>query len=146
MKIWNNIPNEEKLFLWKKLRESLTEASLNTKLAEIALFFAPTPFTSRTLDYYSPNSWPTPWEILFYNTLCPSSISLLIYYTLTMVDPSVKIELLLVEDEGGIYLLPLIDNKFILNYELGMISNYSEVKKDFKVIKTYSKNQIKSIK
>ena len=146
MKNWNNIPNEEKIFLWKKLREDILSESLEDKLSKIALFCAPIPFSSRTIDYYSPSSWPTPWEILFHNSFCSSSISLLMYYTLTMVDPNVTIELLLVEDKGGIYLLPLIDNKFILNYELGMISNYSEIKEDFKILKKYSKDQIKSIK
>lgn len=146
MKDWNNIPNEEKIFLWKKLRQEILDEALSEKLLKIALFCASIPFSSRTIDYYSPSLWPTPWEILFYNSFCPSSISLLVYYTLTMVDQNVTIQLLLVEDKTGIYLLPLIDNKFILNYELGMISNYSEIKENFKILKKYSKGQIKTIK
>ena len=146
MIMWQSLNNEEKLSLWKKLRDDIKSENLNNQLLSISSFFSSMPFGSRTIDYYNPYSWPTPWETLFYGKFCTSSISLLIFYTLTLVNIDVTIELLLVEDQNDIYLLPYIDNKFILNYELGQISNYSAVKEKFKILKRYSKKEIKIIK
>ena len=144
--IWNSIPNSERLHLWKTLRNDIENLSLSDQLIEISKFCSQMPFGSRTLDYYDPINWPTPWEILFYGSFCTSSISLLMYYTLTLLKNNHKdLKLLLVEDERGIYLLPLIDNHIILNYHLGVISIYQEVCDEFKIIKTYLQEDIKPL-
>ena len=141
--IWNTIPNEERLRLWKKLRAEIENYSDIERMSAIAEFCSSMPFGSRTLDYYSPNDWPTPWEILFYGSFCTSSISLLMYYTLVLLDDPTPVELLLVEDDDGIYLLPLIDNQYILNYELGKVSNHPDIKEHFKILKTYTRSDVK---
>jgi len=143
--IWNTIPNEERLHLWKKLRDDIKELSLINQVDEIAKFCSKMPFGSRTLDYYSPEDWPTPWEILFHGSFCTSSISLLMFYTLTLLNTPPTVELYLVEDDDGIYLLPIINNQFVLNYELGTVNNYSEIQDEFKVLQKYNKEQIKNI-
>jgi len=143
--IWNAIPNEERLRLWKKLRSDISGLPLESQLAEIAKFCSSIPFGSRTLDYYDTEDWPTPWEILFYGSFCTSSISLLMYYTFILTPVDAIIELHLVEDDDGIYLLPIINDQFVLNYELGKVSMYPEVKNNFKVLKIYQKEQIKAI-
>jgi hypothetical protein len=143
---WNLISNDEKLSLWKNLRNSIGAFTYLSQLPVIATFFANVPFGSRSIDYYTPSTWPTPWEILFYSTFCTSSISLLIFYTLTLTFKDVNIEIYLVEDDTGVYLLPIVDNKFILNYELGQISIYQAIQEKIKVLKVYSISDIKSIK
>jgi len=141
---WNNIPNEERLALWKSLRKDIADLAQEEKINSVSKFFAEMPFGSRSLDYYTPDSWPTPWDILFHGTFCKSSISLLMFYTLTLIPKPPNIELILVDDED-IFLLPIIDNQFVLNYELGKVSAYSEIHSDFKVLKQYSRSQIKNI-
>ena len=143
--IWNTIPNEERLHLWKKLRDDIKELSLINQVDEIAKFCSKMPFGSRTLDYYSPEDWPTPWEILFHGSFCTSSISLLMFYTLELLHTLPKVELYLVEDDDGIYLLPIIDDQFVLNFELGAVNNYSEIQDEFKVLQKYTTEQIKNI-
>ena len=143
--IWNTIPNEERLHLWKKLREDIHSLPLDNQLTEISKFCSKIPFGSRTLDYYSPQEWPTPWEILFHGSFCTSSISLLMFYTLSLITPSPKLELYLVEDDDGLYLLPIIENQYVLNFELGSVNNYSEIQENFKVLQKYSKEEIKNI-
>lgn len=143
--IWNTLSNEESLFLWKKLRDDIAHLSLIDKLTNIAKFCSTMPFGSRTIDYYSPLEWPTPWEILYYKSFCTSSISILIYYTLTLISIEESIELILVEDNIGIYLLPLIDNRYVLNYELGHICEYLDIRQDFSVLKQYSQDKIRKI-
>jgi hypothetical protein len=89
--------------------------------------------------------WPTPWEILFHGSFCTSSISLLMFHTLILLNTQCTIELYLVEDTEGIYLLPVIDNQFVLNFELSAVNNYSEIKDKFKILDKYRKEQIKKI-
>lgn len=143
--IWNTIPNDERLHLWKELRGNISDLSLLDQLNKIAKFCSKMPFGARTLDYYSPENWPTPWEILFHGSFCTSSISLLMFYTLELMDTTLKIELYLVEDADGIFLLPIIDDQFVLNYELGAVNNYLEIESEFKVLQKYTKEQVKNI-
>lgn len=63
-----------------------------------------------------------------------------------MTSENMDIELYLVEDDRGIYLLPVIANQYVLNYELGAVNNYPEVEPDIKVLQKYTKEQIKQIK
>ncbi len=143
--IWNLIPNEERLHLWKNLREEMKDLLLEEQLKEVSNFCKSMPIGSRTMDYYTPENWPTPWEILFYGTFCTSSISLIMFYTLDLLEGEKILELLLVEDDEGVYLLPIIDNQFVLNYHLGQVSTYSKISKEFKVLKKYSREEIKKI-
>lgn len=143
--VWNSIPNEERLRLWKNLRNNLIDLSTGEQLIEIAKFCSTIPFGARTLDYYSPDNWPTPWEILFYGSFCTSSISLLMFYTFVLIPNETKIELDLVEDVDGLFLLPIVDNQFILNYELGKVSSNSDVRDNFKILKRYPRDKIKTI-
>lgn len=142
---WNNIPNGERLRLWKKLREDIEGVDFDLQLHSIAKFCAAMPIGHRTVDYYTPDDWPTPWEILFHGTFCSSSVSLLMFHTLCLLpENGHTFDLYLVEDED-VYLLPIIDNQFVLNYELGAVNRYSEVCKNFEVLKKIPQSQIKTI-
>lgn len=141
---WNTIPNNERLSLWKDLRVTINNIPLESQLSSIASFCASIPFGARTLDYYSTENWPTPWEILFHGSFCTSSISLLMFYTLSLLDNPPPVNLFLVEDEN-VYLLPVIADQFVLNFELGQVNNYSEIQNNFKVLKKYNKEDIRNI-
>jgi hypothetical protein len=142
---WNTIPNEERLRLWKKLRHDIESLPCEERLNKIAEFCAYVPIGSRSVDYYDPQSWPSPWEILFNGSFCTSSTSILIFYTLELITPPTPIELWLVEDDDDIFLLPVIDNQYVLNYELGKVNRYPEIQDRFKVLLKYTKAQIKTI-
>ena len=143
---WNTTPDEERLRLWKNLRSDLNTEPLDIKLKAIAKFISTMPFGSRSLDYYDPATWPSPWEILFHGSFCLSSISLLSFYTLALVtEESVKIELELIDDMGDVYLVPVIEDQFVLNYETGLVSSYPEISKEIKVLKRYTRSDIKIV-
>jgi hypothetical protein len=143
--IWNSLSDEERLCLWKKLRADIKDLTLDEKLKEIAKFTAGIPFGSRTLDYYDTQDWPTPWEILYHGSFCKSSISLLIYYTLSLLDADVEVELELIEDGGDLYLVPVVQDTFLLNYHLGEVVYYSDVAQEFDTKKVFKQEQIKKI-
>jgi len=143
--IWSKIPNEERLHLWKKLRADIKDLPTSEKLVEMAKFCETMPRGPRSVDYYDVNSWPTPWEILFHGEFCKSSVSLLIFHTLTILQVE-NIELRMVKDNSGDYLLPFIEDQFVLNYELGKVSNSSDIQDYFIVMKVFPSQQIKTIK
>lgn len=143
---WNSIPNNERLRLWKKLREDVADLPLVDQLKEIAKFAGTIPFGSRSIDYYTPEDWPTPWEILYHDMFCTSSISVLIFHTFVLLKTTHKIDLYLVEDSDDVYLLPIINDQFVLNYESGKISNYSEIKDQLKVLQVFDQTRVKTIK
>jgi hypothetical protein len=62
-----------------------------------------------------------------------------------MLDSQHKIELWLVKDNDGDYLLPVINDQFVLNYELGVVSKHSLISDYFIVMQKFSKQQIKTI-
>jgi len=142
---WNNIPNDERLRLWKNLRHDIESLDLKEQLDTVSKFFSNMPYGSRTIDYYSPTDWPTPWEIMFHGSFCKSSISLLIFYTLTLIHTTHQITLNLIDDNGDIYLIPVIDNQFVLNYELGVVSDYQTIRNEFNIKQTFLSSEIKNI-
>ena len=118
---------------------------LEDQLKAIATFCADMPFGPRSIDYYTPSEWPTPWEILYHGSMCTSSISLLMYYTLVMVNAELDVELYLVEDADGQYLLPVVNDQFVLNYELGKVSMCSDINNLYTVLQVFPKSRIKTI-
>ena len=142
---WHMLSKNDKLEEWKNLRESIVENSPNDQLQAIVEFFSTVPFGASTIDCYNPKSWPSPWEIIFYGSFCKSSISLLIFYTLKLLSVKSNIELHLIDDDGEIYLLPVIDNTFVLNYEHNKISSYSTVSNRFQTLLKYTHTDINEI-
>lgn len=144
--LWNTIPDEERLRLWKSLRAEIQDMDLQSRLKKVAEFCSKIPHGARTIDYYTPASWPTPWEILFHGSFCASSVSLLAYYSLNVVDTTTKIDMLLVEGpSAGIFLLPVVEDQYVLNYLHGAVNNISDVKDEFIVLEKYTQDEIRNI-
>jgi len=143
--LWNTIPNEERLRLWKSLRDDLKDQTLLDQLKEVSKFCSKMPIGTRTIDYYTPANWPTPWEILVHGLFCTSSISLFMAYTIELVSPETKVELYLVDEGGDIYMLPVIEDHFILNYHLGSVNTLPEIEKEFQIVKIYKSEDIRKL-
>jgi hypothetical protein len=143
---WNNIPDDERLHLWKNLRKDISGLTLNEQMDAVSKFFSTIPYGSRSIDYYTPSEWPTPWEIIFHGKLCKSSISLLIFHTFSLLHTENIIELQLIDDGEDEYLLPIIDNQFVLNYELGKVNKCQDIATEIQILNTYTQQDIKIIK
>lgn len=145
--MWQNTTSQDRLTQWRDLRTDIKELTTEEQIHRISQFFSTTPIGSRTLDYYTPESWPTPWEILHTGAFCTNSISLLIYYTFQLDEKfNDEVNLYLVEDESDRYLLPVINDHFVLNYELGAISKWLELKPQFRIIETFQDKHIYQVK
>lgn len=126
MSEWNNSTAEERIAKWRELREHIKSLSEEEQLNSIAEFFARVPIGARCIDFYTPESWPTPWELLYHKLFCPSSISLLIYHTLCIALGEDRVSIVLADTGNDRYLLPLVDKQRVFNYELGKVNNIKE--------------------
>ena len=140
---WNSIPNAERLHLWKKLRQDIKGRELKEQLKMVATFFSEMPYSARTLDYYEPSTWPTPWEIIYNGAFCKSSISLLMFHTL--LTSNIDTQLILINDGADVYLLPLVDKTYVLNYQFNSINEMSDIADEIKVKQIIDNKQIKQI-
>lgn len=134
---WNNLTFENRLTTWREFRQSLKYFN-DDDHAKVATFFSSFPISPRTLDYYDPESWFTPWEILKNSYFCRSSISLLIYHTLMMVDSNINIKLVLIDDGDEIYLVPVIDDVVVFNYNIGFTISLDQIEDNIKVLDTFN--------
>lgn len=123
MSRWLNSTPQYRIQQWKTLRESLVGQDIWSQAQGVAEYFRDIPFGARSLDYYDPESWPTPWEILHHHTYCRSSGGILMHDTLKIINKQAQLELVLIDDSEDVYLTPLIENSSILNMVMGEISN-----------------------
>ena len=129
---------------WGEFRSNIVNDELDKKLDLIADYFKDVPIAARQLDYYTPESWPSPWEILHSGQMCASSVSLLMAYTL-FLSGHTDFKLLLIDDNTDYYLVPYVRNQYILNYYLGEVVDLDSIRNDIKVKHTYNPSDLKDI-
>lgn len=126
MSEWNNSSAEERIEKWREFRESLNGLNDEELLNNVAQFFATVPLGARCIDFYTPESWPTPWELLYHKLYCSSSISLLIYHTLCIALGEDRVDIVLADTGTDRLLVPVVDKKYIFNYELGKVNKIKD--------------------
>lgn len=145
MSIWNCSTPEERISKWKEFRDEIRSNDEEELLNKVAEFFADVPVSTRYIDFYTPSSWPTPWEILYDKLFCPNSVSLLVYHTLALILDYERVEIILIEDDKDRFLVPIVDKKYILNYILGEISNIQDFPK-IEIIQSFLSEEIERLK
>lgn len=132
--LWLNNSTDELFESWKNFRNSLKSLTEEETIKNTNVYFASVPREDRTLDYYTPSSWPTPWEVLNDKTFCNNSVTLLVYYTLFLA-PSIdndKLDIYLLDDGQDEFIVVLYKNKYLLNYIEGKTLDISQHKGKFK--------------
>lgn len=145
MSEWNNSSAEERIQKWREFRDSLADLPEDELLNSIAMFFASVPIGTRCIDYYTPEAWPTPWELLYHKLFCSSTISLLIYHTLCLMLDDARVEIILVDTDNDRMLLPIVDKKYIFNFELGKVNNIAN-HTNIKIIDDFADHNIEHIR
>ena len=126
---WSNSDFDERLSVWKNFRETLkTLETEEEKLKRVAEFFSRVPYGKRTVDFYTPESWPTPWELLDRDNHCMNTISIMMRNTLKFV--GVEATLTLINDGQEDYIVPIVGDK-ILNFihgDVGVLTECQDIK------------------
>jgi len=144
MSMWNSSSPEERITKWREFREEIRELSKQEQLNSVATFFARVPVGARSIDFYTPSTWPSPWEILYHKEYCSSSISLLMFHTLELIVKDTELNIVLIDDGRDRFLVPLVDKTHILNYILGEISTLHN-HKDIRIVDDFGNSTIPHI-
>lgn len=147
---WNSLKSAEKISYWRNFRIEAKEKEYSSDLEllkDITTFFGKIPRDSRSIDYYTPSSWPNPWEILHYNFSCDSSISLMNYYTMILIKPETidQCSIFLIDNGVNEFLIPLFYKQYLMNYDYSQVVDINTVQKDIKIIKKFNKEELPRI-
>ena len=56
--------SSERLLTWRSFRQELSNQDEMAQLESVAKWVSYAPTSTYVLDYDSPHTWPTPWELL----------------------------------------------------------------------------------
>lgn len=139
---WQSSP-KQKLILWRKLRKSLIDKSLEEKLEDTVSFWKMAPLYSNALDIYDHTKWARPWEFIWHGDFDENSVALGMAYTLH-IDGYADCKILLIQDteQSFLKLLVSVNDVYILNYKYGEVNKLSDLSKNTVVVKEISVNEL----
>tara|TARA_B100000927_G_scaffold282935_1_gene270141 strand:+ start:131 stop:562 length:432 start_codon:yes stop_codon:yes gene_type:complete len=128
----------DRLKIWRESRqqEYSTPEQLVNQYSDIKIL-------SRYLDYYTPNSWPNPFEIVSEGYFCQSGITILI--TASLINKgfitSEQLTLPVISNNiSGDSGLVLLDNDKVFNFTPGKIVTWDYVKENATIFQTHILN------
>lgn len=139
---------EDRIRSWREFRFSLNLLPLEQALAQNAEFWAKAPFSPYYLDIESSENWPDPWTLICDNVYCDIAKCLGIVYTILLTNHKdlIDVEVRIYHDlkTGYEYNLAWFNQgKYILNMIDGEVLNIEQFDKTLKLIKQFSKEQLK---
>ena len=129
----------DRLRIWREIRqkEYLSIDDLVQEFQDIKIL-------PRYLDYYTPKSWPNPFEIVTEGFLCQTGVTLLLTATLINKNFITSNELTFpvisnnITGDSGIVLL---DNNKVFNFSPGKIEEWDFVKENATIFQTHKLNK-----
>jgi hypothetical protein len=121
------LPPDERLLHWKEFRKSLSAMDEMSKLKAVADYWAKAPLVTIAYDPSDATNWPTPWEMIYANEWCRSSVAIGMENTLRLSGfpaDRMKLKLIIDRDIQEMLLVLVIDGQWILNYDWGFIQPY----------------------
>ena len=135
-----NLSGPERLNIWRNVRQK-THSSIIDVLEEFATIEA----LPRYLDYYTPSSWPTPFEIVNEGYLCQSGVTLVLLSTLINKGFISKdtIQLPVISNNiTGTSGLVIYDRDFVYNFTPGEIVSWEYVKENSTVFQIHNQFEL----
>lgn len=131
---------------WKKIRKELEDLNEQYQLEKVVELWSEVPLYEKLIDWDDPKSWFTPWEMIYYEYFCPSSLAILMEQTLLNIKNSpwegrTEVVLILDNEKKIMDLACLVDNSYLLNYSHGEIVKIKDVKNNFEIQQRYKFNR-----
>jgi hypothetical protein len=110
--------------MWRDFRKSLDTNNIFDVCNTVIAWWQSAPLVSIAIDPVNSSQWPTPWEMLHQGDFCEDSLALGMSYTIYYANPDIENELLYItcREKSLQRLCALIDNKYLLNFDHGVIS------------------------
>lgn len=138
---FKNHSANDRLSIWRNLRQK----EFNTS-KDLVAEYKNIKVLSRYIDYYTPKSWPNPFEIVSEGYFCHSGVTLLITSHLLHQNfiSSNEIQLPVISNNiDGTHGLVLVDNNDVYNFVPGKIIDLDYVKENSTIFTVHklAKNQ-----
>jgi hypothetical protein len=135
-----NLSGSERLHIWRNVRQK-THSDIIDVLEE----FATIDTLPRYLDYYTPSSWPSPFEIVNEGYLCQSGVTLILLSTLINKGFISKdtIQLPVISNNiTGTSGLVIYDRESVYNFTPGEIVSWDYVKENSTVFQIHNQFEL----
>lgn len=140
------LPPDERIRDWREIRDSLiSDQTDQEQLLLVLNYWQQFPTVSYFLNPDEPETWPSPWEIIYKGDLCNSSYAYMMEQTLLLGDsrwsPD-RFQLLYIDDKekSMATIILVVDDKYVLNYSQNEIINFDIIKKCCIIQHKYSRS------
>lgn len=122
-------PPQKRLASWRDFRRSLDTSDIEDTCTRIFQWWRFAPLHNLSIDPYDVRTWPSVWEMLHQGDFCKFSTAIGMSYTFFYIDEKIKNRILRVYDHenSDIYMTTLINNKWLLNYNISTVADWSQV-------------------
>ena len=132
---YKNHSANDRLTIWRDLRQTNF-----SNVEDLVKEYQAIKIESRYLDYYTPSSWPDPFEIISEGYFCQSGVTLLLVSHLVHAKFVTSDELIfpvISNNTNGNDGLVLLDNNKVYNFEVGKILDWDYVKEHSTVFSSH---------
>jgi hypothetical protein len=130
----------QRILEWRKFRYSLHALPELIQLEEICKFWANAPLTTYALDWDRPDKWPSAWQLISEGNFDAIVVAYLMEQTLILAnwDPK-RVQLIYLHNPKNSEqtMIVLVDDRWALNYSIGEVFDYSEIKDDCVAVVKY---------
>ena len=123
-----NLSGSERLNIWRNVRQKS-----HNNITEVLEDFASIEMLPRYLDYYTPSSWPNPFEIVNEGYLCQSGVTLVLLSTLInkgfISEDTIQLPVIS-NNITGTSGLVIYDRDLVYNFTPGEIVSWEYVKEN----------------
>lgn len=129
--IWHDINCRDRIVKWREWRNTLTSLDINECLTEVAVAWAKAPIINHYLTPDNIDEWPNPWQLINDNIYCDLSITLGMFYSLSLCDnPNINDDLhieIYKTNDGWVNLCSINGGLYMLNWEPHTVVNNSTI-------------------
>lgn len=136
-------PNE-RIKSWRDLRDEISNINFEEQLEKVSKFWWQAPIVTFAIDFDRPETWPTPWEMIYMNGYDTAARALMMAETfiLAFEDRTFdKFELHYIKDyvvEDMIMILNI--NGYILNHQYNIVLPEDELEGHYQIYSSYAKS------
>tara|TARA_X000000950_G_C13588417_1_gene526316 strand:+ start:158 stop:580 length:423 start_codon:yes stop_codon:yes gene_type:complete len=135
-----NLSGSERLNIWRNVRQKP-----HNNISEVLEEFATIDPLPRYLDYYTPSSWPNPFEIVNEGYLCQSGVTLVLLSTLInkgfISEDTIQLPVIS-NNITGTSGLVIYDRDFVYNFTPGKIVSWDYVKENATIFQIHNQFEL----
>lgn len=135
-----NLSGSERLNIWRNVRQKP-----HNNISEVLEEFATIDPLPRYLDYYTPSSWPNPFEIVNEGYLCQSGVTLVLLSTLInkgfISEDTIQLPVIS-NNITGTSGLVIYDKDLVYNFTPGKIVSWDYVKENATIFQIHNQFEL----